>query len=159
MIFSFWLQVKDNMIYLGFKEIYIPFAFENVCSKTWKGHTHTKKDITCLILNIFNVIWDTDSLWSNFHYVPSGMEGASSTHQRTAPRRPSPANTERRYLDHHGTKRTSLPSWGVSSVGCSFWEGRGNHGALTEASRTSREAMKKTSAGQVILGKVRQREV
>ncbi|XP_047183541.1 BAH and coiled-coil domain-containing protein 1 isoform X2 [Scophthalmus maximus] len=86
---------------------------------------------------------------------PKGMEGASSTHQRTAPRRPSPANTERRYLDHHGTKRTSLPSWGVSSVGCSFWEGRGNHGALTEASRTSREAMKKTSAGQVILGKAK----
>ncbi|KAF0025249.1 hypothetical protein F2P81_022130 [Scophthalmus maximus] len=86
---------------------------------------------------------------------PKGMEGASSTHQRTAPRRPSPANTERRYLDHHGTKRTSLPSWGVSSVGCSFWEGRGNHGALTEASRTSREAMKKTSTGQVILGKAK----
>ena len=79
----------------------------------------------------------------------------SSTDQRTAPRRTSPTSTERRRLDHYRSKRASLLSWGGSSVGCSFGDGRGNHGAQTEANRSIKEAVKKTSARQGILGKVR----
>lgn len=85
----------------------------------------------------------------------SGVGSVPSTDQRKIPRRPSLANTERGRPDHQGTKRVSLPSWGVSSVGCSFGDGRGNHGALTEVNRTSKEAVRKNSAGQGILGKVR----
>ncbi|XP_040923067.1 BAH and coiled-coil domain-containing protein 1 [Toxotes jaculatrix] len=86
---------------------------------------------------------------------PAGVGGIPSTDRGRAPRRPSFANMERRRPDHQGTKRASLPSWGVSSVGCSFGDGRGNQGALTEANRTSKEAVKKTSAGQGILGKAK----
>ncbi|KAM7381906.1 hypothetical protein PAMA_012658 [Pampus argenteus] len=84
-----------------------------------------------------------------------GVGSMSSTDQRKMSRRPSLTNTERGRLDHQGNKRTSLPSWGVSSVGCRFGDGQGNHGALTEANRTSKEATRKNSAGQGILGKAK----
>ncbi|XP_039991206.1 BAH and coiled-coil domain-containing protein 1 [Xiphias gladius] len=86
---------------------------------------------------------------------PTSMGGLPSTDQRRAPRRPSLANTDGRRPDHQGTKRASLPSWVVSSVGCSFGDSRGSHGALTEGSRTSKEATKKTSAEQRTVGKAK----
>ena len=82
------------------------------------------------------------------------MGSIHSADQRKPPRRPSLTNTERQHPDHQGTKRASLPSWGASSVGCSFGDGRGNHGALTEANRAAKEAARKGSSGQGILGKV-----
>lgn len=95
------------------------------------------------------------ALISMMSFSPSGMGSVPNTYQRKIPRRPSLANTERGRQDHQGTKRASLPSWGASSVGCSFGDGRVNHGALAEANRTSKEVMRKNSAGQGILGKVR----
>lgn len=80
---------------------------------------------------------------------PPGMGSASCI----APRRLS--NTERRRPDHQGTKKAYLPNWGVSPLGCSFGDGRGNHRALTEGNRASREAVRKSSAGQGILGKAK----
>ncbi|KAG7506255.1 BAH and coiled-coil domain-containing 1 [Solea senegalensis] len=82
---------------------------------------------------------------------PTGIEHMSST----AHRKPSFANSERRCSDHQGTKRASLPSWGVSSVGRSFGDGRVNHGAVTEANRSSKDSVRKTSVGQSILGKAK----
>ncbi|XP_051273696.1 BAH and coiled-coil domain-containing protein 1 isoform X1 [Dicentrarchus labrax] len=84
---------------------------------------------------------------------PHSMGSMSSTDQRRAPRRPSHSNTERGRPDHQGTKKVYLPSWGVSSVGCSFGDSRGNHGALTDANRANREAVRRSSAGQGALGK------
>ncbi|XP_049419043.1 BAH and coiled-coil domain-containing protein 1 isoform X1 [Epinephelus fuscoguttatus] len=86
---------------------------------------------------------------------PPGTGSMPSVDQRRAPRRPSLANTDRGHPDHQGTKRASLPSWGAPSVGCSFGDGRGNHGGLTEANRASKETMRKSSSGQVILGKAK----
>ncbi|KAF7659589.1 hypothetical protein LDENG_00296500 [Lucifuga dentata] len=75
-----------------------------------------------------------------------------STDQRRAPRRPSLASTERgHYQDHQGTKRASLPSWGVSSLGCSFGDTRANPRVPTD--KTSKDALRKSSAVQGILGK------
>ncbi|XP_031147134.1 BAH and coiled-coil domain-containing protein 1 isoform X2 [Sander lucioperca] len=82
-----------------------------------------------------------------------------SADQRRVPRRPCLPNTERGHPDHQGTNRASLPSWGASSVGCSFGDGLGNHGALTEANRSSKEAVRKSSSGQGILGKAKGRAV
>ncbi|XP_053269533.1 BAH and coiled-coil domain-containing protein 1 [Pleuronectes platessa] len=82
----------------------------------------------------------------------TGMEGMSITDQRTALRRASPYSTERRRQDHHRSKRASLLSWGLSAVGCSFGDGRGNQ---TQANRTIKETMKKTPGGQGILGKAK----
>ncbi|KAK1881077.1 BAH and coiled-coil domain containing protein 1, partial [Dissostichus eleginoides] len=84
---------------------------------------------------------------------PPGMESFTSADQRRAPRRPSLSSSERGHPDHQGTKRVSLPSWGASSVGCSFGDGRGNHGALTEANRSSKEAARRNSSR--ILGKAK----
>ncbi|KAM7371018.1 hypothetical protein PAMP_010520 [Pampus punctatissimus] len=84
-----------------------------------------------------------------------GVGSVPSTDQRKMSRRPSLTNTERGRPDHQGNKRTSLPSWGVSSVGCRFGDGQGNHGPLTEANRTSKEVTRKNSAGQGILGKAK----
>lgn len=86
---------------------------------------------------------------------PSGAGSLSSTDQRRAPRRPSLSITERGRPDYQGAKKAYLPSWGVSPVGCSFGDGRGNHGALAEANRAGKEFARKSSAGQGILGKVR----
>ncbi|KAK5850621.1 hypothetical protein PBY51_001484 [Eleginops maclovinus] len=85
--------------------------------------------------------------------VPPGMESLTSADQRRAPRRPSLITSERGHPDHQGTKRASLPSWGASSLGCSFGDGRGNHRALTEANRSSKEAARRNSSG--ILGKAK----
>ncbi|XP_059181269.1 BAH and coiled-coil domain-containing protein 1 [Centropristis striata] len=85
---------------------------------------------------------------------PPGTGNMPNADQKRVPRRPSLANTERGHPDHQGTKRASLSSWGVSSVGCSFGDARGNHGALTEANRASKEAMR-SSLGQGILGKAK----
>ncbi|XP_065806046.1 BAH and coiled-coil domain-containing protein 1 [Labrus bergylta] len=68
-----------------------------------------------------------------------GMGGKLSTDQRKPPKRPSLSNSERGRLYH-------LPSWGAPSVGCSFEQDR---------ARVSKEAMRKTSAGQGILGKAK----
>ncbi len=86
---------------------------------------------------------------------PSGMGSVPCIDQMRAPRRQSLSNTERRRPDYQGSKKAYLPNWGVSSMGCSFGDGRRNHGALTEANRASREAVRKSSVGQGILGKVR----
>ncbi|XP_044193215.1 BAH and coiled-coil domain-containing protein 1 [Thunnus albacares] len=86
---------------------------------------------------------------------PPGMGSVPSTDQRKMPRRPSLANTERGRPYHQGTKRASLPSWGVSSMGCSFGDGRGSHGTLTEGNRTNKEVVRKNSAGQGVLGKAK----
>ncbi|XP_042363275.1 BAH and coiled-coil domain-containing protein 1 isoform X2 [Plectropomus leopardus] len=83
------------------------------------------------------------------------MGSMPSADQRRAPRRLSLTNADRGHPDNQGTKRASLPSWGASSVGCSFGDGRGNHGALTEANRASKEAVRKSSSGQGILGKAK----
>lgn len=85
----------------------------------------------------------------------SGMGSISNTDQRRAPRRPSLSNTEKGRPEYQGTKQVCLPSWGVSSVGCSFGDGQRNRGALTEANRVSKKAVKRSSAGHGILGKVR----
>uniref|UniRef100_A0A665WAH3 BAH domain and coiled-coil containing 1b n=1 Tax=Echeneis naucrates TaxID=173247 RepID=A0A665WAH3_ECHNA len=84
---------------------------------------------------------------------PAGVGILPSTDQRRAQRRPSLASTEKRRPDHQMTRRAPLSSCGVSSLGCSFRDR--NYGALTDANRTSKEAMKKTSAGQCILGKAK----
>lgn len=86
---------------------------------------------------------------------PPGMERKPSTDQRKAPRRPDFLGTERGHLDHQGTKKAFMPSWGVPSVGCSFGDGRLNHAALTDANRACKEATRKGSAGQGILGKAK----
>lgn len=112
---------------------------------------------------IFNLISGIDIFAIYLHVAlismmspsPSGMRSMSSTDQRRAPRRPSLSNTGTGRPDYQGTKKAYLPSWGVSSVGCSFGDGQGNHGALTEANRASKEFVRKSSAGQGILGKVR----
>lgn len=84
----------------------------------------------------------------------SGMGSMSNTDQRRAPRRTSLSYTERGRPGYQGTKKACLAGWGVSSVGCSFGDSRKNHGALTEANRVSKKAVKRSSAGQGILGKV-----
>ncbi|XP_026172239.1 BAH and coiled-coil domain-containing protein 1 [Mastacembelus armatus] len=85
-----------------------------------------------------------------------GLPGTASTpsgeHSR-APRRPVLIGTERGHPDHQGPKRAIVPCWGLPSVGCSFGDGRGNHGALAEANKGSKEAVRKSSAGHGILGK------
>ncbi|KAM9336798.1 BAH and coiled-coil domain-containing protein 1 [Symphorus nematophorus] len=86
---------------------------------------------------------------------PPGTGSMSSTDQKKAPRRPSLSNTERGRPDHQGTKKACLPSWGVSSLSCSFGDGRGNHGALTETNRASKETVRRSSAGQGVLGKAK----
>lgn len=83
------------------------------------------------------------------------MGSLSSTDQRTETRRSNLSGTERGRPDCQGTKKSHLPSWDVSSVGCSFLDSRGNHGALMEANRASKEAMRRSSVGHGILGKVR----
>ncbi|XP_028285985.1 BAH and coiled-coil domain-containing protein 1 isoform X2 [Parambassis ranga] len=74
-----------------------------------------------------------------------GMGSFSTTDLRRAPRRPSLVKTEKGHPDHSGTNRATLPSWGVSSVVCSFGDG---HRAQAEAKRISKDAERKTSAGQ-----------
>ena len=83
------------------------------------------------------------------------MGSLSSTDQRTETRRSNLSGTERGRPDCQGTKKSHLPSWDVSSVGCSLLDSRGNHGALMEANRASKEAMRRSSVGHGILGKVR----
>lgn len=78
----------------------------------------------------------------------SGPDGMSSMAQQ----RPSPANA---CSNHQGTKRASLPSWGLPSVGHPFGDGRVNHRALTQGHRSSKEAMRRSTSGQGILAKVR----
>ncbi|XP_068161397.1 BAH and coiled-coil domain-containing protein 1 [Antennarius striatus] len=86
----------------------------------------------------------------------AGMGGTSHTDQRRALRRSSLSNTgDRGRPDYLRTKKAYMPSWGVSSLGCSFGDGHGNHGALNEANRVGKEAVRRTSAGQVILGKAK----
>ncbi|CAN9508621.1 unnamed protein product [Ophioblennius macclurei] len=63
---------------------------------------------------------------------PPGMISLHSTEQRRMPGRPSYSSTERGRLDHQGTNRASLPSWGKLPLGCSFGD---SHRALTEAKR------------------------
>ncbi|XP_068439302.1 BAH and coiled-coil domain-containing protein 1 isoform X2 [Clinocottus analis] len=75
------------------------------------------------------------------------MRSVSRADQRRVPRRPG---SERGHPVHQGPKRASLPSWGVSSVGCSFGDG---HGSMTEVNRASKEAVRKSSSG--ILGKAK----
>lgn len=82
----------------------------------------------------------------------SGMGSFSTTDLRRAPRRPSLVKREIGHPGHSGTNRATLPSWGVSSAVCSFGDG---HRAHTEAKRISKDAERKTSAGQGIQGKVR----
>ncbi|XP_071394682.1 BAH and coiled-coil domain-containing protein 1-like isoform X2 [Centroberyx affinis] len=86
---------------------------------------------------------------------PPGVGSMPSADLRRAPGRPSLALTERGRPDHQGTKRASLPSWGVPSVGCSFGDGRGNHRALGESNRSCKEALRKSSGAQGILGKAK----
>lgn len=68
---------------------------------------------------------------------------------------PCLSNIDKGHPDHRGTKRTALTGWGVSSVGCSFAESRIKHSVLTEGNKTGKETVRKSSAGQSILGKVR----
>lgn len=86
----------------------------------------------------------------------SGTGCTSTTDQRRAPRRTSLSNTERGCPEYQGTKKACLANWDVSSVGCSFGDGQKNHGALTEVNRVSKKAVKRSSAGQGILGKVKE---
>lgn len=72
------------------------------------------------------------------------------------PRRSSLSKTDRGHPENQGPKKASLPSWGVSSLGCSFGDGQRNRGTMTEANRVSKKAVKRSSErGQGILGKVR----
>uniref|UniRef100_UPI0037E799F9 BAH and coiled-coil domain-containing protein 1 n=1 Tax=Semicossyphus pulcher TaxID=241346 RepID=UPI0037E799F9 len=86
---------------------------------------------------------------------PPGLGSMPSTDHRRGPRRPSLSSAERGRQDHQGTKKAYLPSWGSPSAGCSFGDSRGNHRALTEANRASKDAVRKSSAGQGILGKAK----
>ncbi|XP_076615817.1 BAH and coiled-coil domain-containing protein 1 [Chaetodon auriga] len=86
---------------------------------------------------------------------PPGMGSMSSTDQRRVPRRPTLSNSERGHPDNQGSKKSYVPSWGVLSVGCSFGDGQGHRGGLTEANRASKEAVRRSSAGQGILGKAK----
>ncbi|KAM4623762.1 LOW QUALITY PROTEIN: BAH and coiled-coil domain-containing protein 1 [Polymixia lowei] len=86
---------------------------------------------------------------------PPGIVSMSSADPRRASGRPSLVNTDRGRPDHQGAKRASLPSWGAPSVGSSLRDGRGNHGTLTEAHRTNKDASRKSSGSQGILGKRR----
>ncbi|XP_076007711.1 BAH and coiled-coil domain-containing protein 1 isoform X2 [Genypterus blacodes] len=75
-----------------------------------------------------------------------------SADHRRAPGRPSLASSERGRPDHQGAaKRASLPSWGASAMGCGFGESRATHRADTN--RSGKEALRRSSAAQSILGK------
>lgn len=72
--------------------------------------------------------------------------------------RPSPGTAERRRSDlqeHQRAKSASTPSWSASLAAGGLADGRGIHGSLSEADRINKEAMRKISGAQVILGKVR----
>lgn len=84
----------------------------------------------------------------------SGTGGTSHSDQRRAPRRPGLSSADGGRPDCQRTKKAYMPSWGVLSSGCSFGDGQGNHGALTEVNRVGKEGVKRGSVGQVILDKV-----
>lgn len=86
---------------------------------------------------------------------PPGMGNVPCADQIKAPRRPGLANAETERPDQQGARKASLHSWGVPSVGCSFGDGRGNRGALTEVNRPCKGALRTNSAGHRSLGKVR----
>ncbi|CAJ1080748.1 BAH and coiled-coil domain-containing protein 1 [Xyrichtys novacula] len=86
---------------------------------------------------------------------PLGTMSRPIEDQRKPPRRPSLSNTEMGRLDYQGNRKAFLPSWGAPSAGCSFVDGRAHHRALTEANRAGKEAARKSSAGQSILGKAK----
>ncbi|XP_068610506.1 BAH and coiled-coil domain-containing protein 1 [Brachionichthys hirsutus] len=85
----------------------------------------------------------------------SGMGGTSHTDQRRALRRPSLSNTGRGRPDYLRTRREYMPGWGVPSLGCSFGDSHGTHGALTEANRVGQGVVRRNSEGRVILGKAK----
>lgn len=87
-------------------------------------------------------------------FLASGMGNMSSTDQRKMPRRPSLSNTER-HLEYQGTAKVCPPSWGAKSLGSSFRDSQRICGALTDANRVSKKAVKRSSAAREILGKVR----
>ncbi|XP_067343685.1 BAH and coiled-coil domain-containing protein 1 isoform X2 [Channa argus] len=86
---------------------------------------------------------------------PPGAATLHSAEHRAEQKRLSFSNTQRERPELQGTKRLSQPSWGLSSVGCSFAENRVNHGALTKVNRNSKEAARKGSAGPSFLGKAK----
>ncbi|KAM3592528.1 uncharacterized protein V6R79_020793 [Siganus canaliculatus] len=85
----------------------------------------------------------------------AGPPGLSFADQRRLPRRPSHSNSERGHPDYQGSKTAHMPSWGVLSAGCSFGDSRGNRGLSAEAHRAHKEAARRSSAGQGILGKAK----
>nr|XP_046234179.1 BAH and coiled-coil domain-containing protein 1 isoform X2 [Scatophagus argus] len=97
----------------------------------------------------------SSKLQANQKAKTSGMGNISSTDQRRATRRPSLSHADKGHLDYQGTKKCYLPRWGLSSVSCSFGDGLGNRGAVTDTNRSSREAVKRTSVGRGILGKAK----
>ncbi|XP_074519328.1 BAH and coiled-coil domain-containing protein 1 isoform X2 [Halichoeres trimaculatus] len=86
---------------------------------------------------------------------PPGTASKLSTDQKKVHRRPSLPGTERGCPDHQGNKKAFLSSWGAPSAGCSFVDGRGNHRASADANRAGKAAVRKSSAGQGILGKAK----
>ncbi|XP_061561824.1 BAH and coiled-coil domain-containing protein 1 isoform X1 [Phycodurus eques] len=73
--------------------------------------------------------------------------------QRKAHRKHCLANCKSEHPGHHGSRRACLPSWAASSTGCSFGDGRVNHGALIEDNRNCKDATRRDSAVHSNLGK------
>lgn len=124
--------------------------------------THAKK--TTLAINYHHILAFSQciclmlclpALISMMSHSAPGMGSMSNADQRRAPRRPSLSSTEKGRPEYQEAKKVCLSSWGVSSVGCSFGDSQRNRGALTEANRVSKKAVKRSCAGQGILGKVR----